>query len=89
MSGMLFGEPDPPKAVRVESAKDRDDAANKIIWRRYKVAGVICHERINPGAPANCGSATWLRIQGPKEIALCGRHRQEYLEAEALGRPRG
>lgn len=89
MSGVLFGEPDEPAVQRVQSAKDRDDAANKIVWRRYKVSGVICHESINPHTPARCGPATWLRIHGPEEKALCSRHRQEYLEAEALNTPRG
>lgn len=92
MSGMLFGEPDPPKAQRLQSAKDKDDAANKIVWRRYKVAGIVCWEWVNSPhgiRRSQCGPATWLRVQGPDERALCSRHRQAYLDREALAAPRG
>lgn len=82
----LFGEPDPPKARRQESAKDVDDAANKVYWRRYKVAGIVCWEWINvPKQGMRCGPATWLRLQGPDQRALCSRHKQEYLDREARG----
>jgi hypothetical protein len=30
----LFGEPDAPATKRQQSAKDVDDAANKVYWRR-------------------------------------------------------
>ena len=39
------------------------------------------------GAPA-CGPATWLRVQGPDQRALCSRHKQEYLDREQLEGPR-
>jgi len=85
----LFGEPDAPSA-RQQSAKDVDDAANKVYWRRYKVAGIVCWEWINnPREGLRCGPATWLRLQGPDQRALCPRHKQEYLDAEALNTPRG
>ncbi len=88
MSGMLFGEPDAPKPQRIQSAKDRDDAA-KIVWRRYRVAGVVCYEYLTPDGTARCGPATWVRVVGTDQRALCARHRQVYLEREALGAPRG
>jgi hypothetical protein len=85
----LFGSPDPVRAERIQSAKDADDAANKVYWRRYKIAGIVCWEWINaPQAlrQSQCGPATWLRIQGPDQRALCYRHRQDYLDREALDR---
>lgn len=85
----LFGEPE--KAQRELSKKDVDDAANKVYWRRYKIAGIVCWEWINGKPPARdrCGPATWLRLQGEDQRALCPRHKQEYLDAEALSTPRG
>lgn len=84
----LFGEPDQPK-VRNLSAKDIDDAQNRIYWRRYKVAGIVCWEWINnPVQGMRCGPATWLRLQGPDQRALCSRHKQEYLDREQLDTPR-
>jgi hypothetical protein len=85
----LFGD-DTPVPARRQSAKDVDDAANKIYWRRYKVAGIVCWEWINAKVQGmRCGPATWLRIQGPDQRALCSRHKQEYLDRETLGAPRG
>lgn len=79
----LFGDPEPPKAQRVQSHKDRDDAANKITWRRYKVAGIVCWEWVNkPVEGMRCGPAVWLRILGADQRALCAAHRQEYLFQE-------
>lgn len=86
----LFGEPDEPAPKRAESAKDRDDAANKVYWRRYKVAGIVCWEWINGQPPGvRCGPATWLRLQGQDQRALCSRHKQEYMDADILNTPRG
>jgi hypothetical protein len=86
----LFGDPEPARPARAESAKDRDDAANKVYWRRYKVAGIVCWEWINnPAEGMRCGPATWLRLQGPDQRALCPRHKQEYLDRDQLNAPRG
>lgn len=86
----LFGDTPEPKPGRKQSAKDVDDAINKVYWRRYKIAGIVCWEWINRPAPGQrCGPATWLRLQGPDQRALCSRHKQEYTDAEALGTPRG
>ena len=86
----LFGEPDVPATKRQQSAKDVDDAANKVYWRRYKIAGIVCWEWINGKPPGvRCGPATWLRLQGPDQRALCSRHKQEYLDRETLDAPRG
>ena len=86
----LFGDPDQP-GQRVQSHKEKDDAANKVIWRRYKIAGIVCWEWINghPPAAQRCGPATWLRVQGPDQRALCSRHKQEYLDRDTLNAPRG
>lgn len=86
----IFGAPE-QRPERTQSAKDVDDAANKVYWRRYKVAGIVCWEWINgvPPARERCAPATWLRIQGSDQRALCPRHKQEYLDREALEAPRG
>lgn len=79
----LFGEPDPPKPQRELSKKDLDDAANKIVWTRYKIAGVQCsdcvieHTRSNGWAQIT--AASWMRVQGQDKRVLCYRHKAEWL----------
>ena len=86
----LFGGEEPARPARQQSAKDVDDAANKVYWRRYKVAGIVCWEWINrPQQGMRCGPATWLRLQGEDHRALCSRHKQEYMDRETLNAPRG
>lgn len=88
----LFGGQEPAKEQRQQSAKDADDAANKVYWRRYKVAGIVCWEWANAQNWAfadRCGPAVWLRVQGADQRALCSRHKQEYLDREQLEAPRG
>lgn len=87
----LFGDPEQPKPARQQSAKDADDAVNKVYWRRYKVAGIVCWEWINGHPPARerCSPAVWLRIQGTDQRALCSRHKQQYTDDETLAAPRG
>lgn len=78
----LFGEPDPPKAQRELSKKDLDDAANKIVWTRYKVAGVQCVDCVieyPKGLRTGIGSANWMRVQGQDKRVLCWMHKAEYL----------
>jgi hypothetical protein len=86
----MFDQPAAP-VQRQLSAKDKDDALNKVTWRRYKVAGIVCWEWVNSPdglRQSQCGPATWLRVQGADQRALCFRHRQEYLHREALEAPR-
>lgn len=81
----LFGDPDPPRVQRQQSHKDRDDAANKIIWTRYKVAGVQCVDCTNEhhrGMRTGIGSASWMRVQGEDKRVLCYQHKAEYLARE-------
>ena len=81
----LFGDPDPPKAARQQSHKDLDDAANKIVWTRYKVAGVQCSEcvtRYQQGLRVSIGIASWMRVQGTDKRVLCYPHKSEYLSRE-------
>jgi hypothetical protein len=78
----LFGDPEPPKAQRKLSHKDLDDAANKITWTRYKVAGVQCSDCVlehTKGQRAGIGSASWMRVQGEDKRVLCYHHKAEYL----------
>lgn len=90
MSGMLFGEPDEPKPQRLQSAKDRDDAANKVVWRRYKGPSIQCQDCVAERANrAGIGRVTWIRKLGDEERALCYHHRGEYLHREALDARRG
>lgn len=85
----LFGADEPATPKRQQSAKDADDAANKVYWRRYKVAGIVCWEWANGSQQTPCAPATWLRVQGADQRALCSRHKQEYLDREQLEAPRG
>lgn len=79
----LFGEPDQPKAQRQQSHKDKDDAANKVTWTRYKVAGVQCSdcvlEHTRSEGWSQIGAASWMRVQGGDKRVLCYRHKAEYL----------
>jgi hypothetical protein len=78
----LFGEPDKPKAQRVQSAKDKDDAANKVTWTRYKVKGVQCSDCVveyPQGRRTSIGPGSWLRIHGDDKRVLCWFHKAEYL----------
>lgn len=81
----LFGDPDPPKAQRQQSHKDRDDAVNKIVWTRYKIPGIQCVDCTNEyreGQRPTILSASWIRIQGEDKRALCYQHKAEYLSRE-------
>lgn len=81
----LFGKPDKPKPVRKQSAKDKDDAANKIIWTRYKVAGVQCSDCVvehTQGKRVGIGGASWMRVQGDDKRVLCYHHKAEYMHRE-------
>lgn len=78
----LFGEPDPPKVTRGQSAKDKDDAVNKIVWTRYKVAGVQCVDcalEYPQGRRVSIGIASWMRVHGEDKRVLCYHHKGEYL----------
>ena len=78
----LFGEPDKPKPQRVQSHKDRDDAANKITWTRYKVPGVQCSDCVvqhTRDGWSQIGAASWMRVQGQDKRVLCYRHKAEYM----------
>lgn len=78
----LFGEPDPPRVQRQQSHKDRDDAANKITWTRYKVAGVQCSDCVvehTSGGRTGIGAASWMRVQGEDKRVLCYHHKAEYM----------
>ena len=78
----LFGEPDPPKAQRVQSHKEKDDAANRIVWTRYKVAGVQCSDCVveyPQGRRTSIGPASWMRVKGEDKRVLCWFHKAEYL----------
>jgi hypothetical protein len=81
----LFGDPDQPAPARVRSHKDLDDAANKIVWTRYKVAGVQCSDCVlahTRGLRAGIGSASWMRVQGQDKRVLCYHHKAEYMHRE-------
>lgn len=81
----LFGEPDPPKVQRTQSAKEKDDAANRIIWTRYKVAGVHCVDCTNEYRKHHrqtIGAAAWMRVQGEDKRVLCYQHKAEYVARE-------
>lgn len=78
----LFGDPDPPKVQRQQSAKDKDDALNKIVWTRYKVPGVQCVDctvEYPQGLRVSIGIASWMRVQGEDKRVLCYHHKSEYL----------
>ena len=78
----LFGPPDKPKVARQKSHKDLDDAANKVTWTRYKVAGVHCSDcavEYPLGKRVSIGPAAWMRVQGEDKRVLCYYHKAEYL----------
>jgi hypothetical protein len=78
----LFGDPEPAKTVRALSHKDRDDAANKIVWTRYKVSGIQCVDCVieyPKGLRMGIGAANWMRVQGEDKRVLCWMHKAEYL----------
>ncbi|UOK18382.1 hypothetical protein SEA_BRUHMOMENT_66 [Arthrobacter phage BruhMoment] len=78
----LFGDPDTPKPQRERSKKEQDDAANKIVWTRYKVAGVQCSDCVVEfplGRRTSIGPGAWLRVKGEDKRVLCWYHKAEYL----------
>ena len=81
----LFGDPDPPKVQRVRSAKENDDAINRVIWTRYKIAGVLCVDcttEYPQGKRAGISAASWLRVHGEDKRVLCYDHKAEYMYRE-------
>lgn len=78
----LFGDPDPPKAQRTQSHKEKDDAANKVVWTRYKVPNVQCVDcttEYRSNRRETITAASWLRVQGQDKRPLCYQHKAEYL----------
>lgn len=79
----LWGDPDPPKPQRPLTAKEQDDAVNRIVWTRHKVSGVGCcdcitERREQPASRPPIAAATWLRVQGQDKAAVCYRHKAEW-----------
>lgn len=77
----LFDQPEVPAGRRL-SRKEQDDRENKIVWTRYKVAGVQCFDCVieyPKGLRMGIGSANWMRVQGEDKRALCWMHKSEYL----------
>lgn len=78
----LFGDPDPPRTEREKSAKEKDDALNKVLWTRYRVAGIQCVDCVIEyplGLRTGIGAANWMRTHGQDKRVLCWMHKAEYL----------
>lgn len=88
----LFGDPGPPRPRREMTKKEADDAANKIVWTRYRVANTQCTDCVVEyplGQRTSIGAGAWLRVQGDDKRVLCLHHRGEYLHREQLEALRG
>lgn len=87
----LFGGPDPAKVQRVQSHKDRDEAANKVTWRRTAGQMTACRDCLT-GTRATGGptrTASFIRTEAGAELPLCYQHKALRDEADAIGKPRG
>lgn len=81
----LFEQP-PKRSARELSAKDRDDAAHKVTWRRTAGQMTACRDCLRAGGPSR--TASFIRIEAGAEIPLCYHHKALRDEADALG-PKG
>lgn len=84
----LFGEPDVPATARKLTAKDRDDALNKVTWRRYKGTSRPCEDCFTDGGRLKPRPSVWVREQAKVEAFLCYHHKALRLEVETLGQGR-
>lgn len=78
----LFDQPG-TTTPRVRSRKEQDDAANKIIYSRYKGPAIPCRDCVlDRDNRTGISTASWLRRHGPDERVLCYHHKAEYLARE-------
>lgn len=82
----LFGDDAPARPVRELSAKDRDDAAHKVTWRRTAGQMTACRDCLRGGGISR--TASFIRTEAGAEIPLCYHHKALRDEADALG-PKG
>jgi hypothetical protein len=87
----IFDQPEEPKA-RELSKKEAEDNATKVIWRRYRGAARMCEDcfpEVNSGDRLAFGKASWVRVEGSVQRAICFEHKALRMEQEDLNRPRG
>lgn len=79
----LFGEPDAAPVARTPTAKDKDDALNKVSWRPNKSGRRLCNDCFDNNVRTTV-NATWVRTQNGLDLYLCYRHKALRLEQEQL-----
>jgi len=80
-----------PTPARVQSAKDRDDAAHKVTWRKYKGAPrgcQDCFDEIQSGTRNVFGRSVFIRAVGGIERPICYEHKALRDEQDAISAPK-
>lgn len=83
----IFEQPE-PEPVRVKSRKEQDDAANKIVYRRYRPTRRVqcdpCVSAVVIKEQTGINDASYVRTQGSSEQYLCFLHTQEAKHRDQL-----